>query len=115
MTAEERRRAILEKLCIRRYATRENLAFEFGVSIRTIATDLQYLSQEYPIYTIQGNKGGIRIMDGFYLNRKYLSDKQVSLLKRLSANLTGEDRETMSVIIKTFTNHKEIRHDNSRD
>ena len=31
MTANERRNAILEVLCLRRFETVENLAFEFGV------------------------------------------------------------------------------------
>ena len=35
VTADERRRAILEALCVRRHETRENLAFEFGVSKST--------------------------------------------------------------------------------
>lgn len=39
MTAGERRRAILERLCVRRRDTRGNLAFEFGVSRRTIDND----------------------------------------------------------------------------
>lgn len=59
VTANERRRAILETLCRRRRDTRENLAFEFGVSVRTIEYDVQRLSQRYPIYTEQGRAGGI--------------------------------------------------------
>lgn len=41
MTASERRMALLEVLCLRRHETRENLAFEFGVSKRTIEYDVQ--------------------------------------------------------------------------
>lgn len=67
MTAKERRKAILEVLCTRRHETRENLAFEFGVSKRTIEYDIMYLSLEYPVYTTQGNGGGIHIMDGYHL------------------------------------------------
>ena len=40
MSANKRRRAILEALCERRFDTEVNLAFEFGVSKRTIATDI---------------------------------------------------------------------------
>lgn len=78
MAADERRRKILEVLSVRRYETCDNLAFEFGVSVRTIYNDLLHLSGEYPIYTSQGNKGGVRMMDGFYINRKSLTDKQAS-------------------------------------
>ena len=80
MTANERRRAIMEVLCRRRYDTRENLASEFGVSKRTIANDLIALSLEYPIYTVQGNGGGIHVEKGYKLDGKYLSDEEAELL-----------------------------------
>lgn len=106
MTADERRRAILEELCARRYETRENLAFEFGVSIRTIDYDVMHLSQEYPIYTAQGNGGGIHVMEGFYVNRTTLTDKQAALLRRLEKKLTGEEKRLMDSILKTFGNKR---------
>ena len=55
MTASERRNAILEVLCFRRFDTVANLAFEFGVTDRTIRNDILTLSLEYPIYTTKGN------------------------------------------------------------
>ena len=67
MAAEQRRLAIMELLCSRRHDTRENLAFEFGVSKRTIEYDVSILSLRYPIYTTQGKGGGIYVMEGFYL------------------------------------------------
>ena len=56
---------ILEVLCRRRSDTVENLANEFGVSKRTIKYDIEYLSLSYPVYTVQGNGGGIYITDGY--------------------------------------------------
>lgn len=88
MTADERRRAILETLCVRRYDTRENLAFEFGVYKSTIEHDVLRLSLEYPIYTARGNGGGIHIAKGFRLDRKYLSEKQEALLERVLIKLS---------------------------
>ena len=44
MAAEQRRLAIMELLCSHRHDTRENLAFEFGVSKRTIEYDVSILS-----------------------------------------------------------------------
>lgn len=102
MTAAERRQAILEVLSVRRHETRENLAFEFGVSKRTIEYDVMQLSLSYPVYTTQGKGGGIHIMDGYYLSRAVLSEKQTSLLKRLLLTLKGEDRETMADIIRKY-------------
>ena len=107
MAADERRRRILEALSVRRYETCDNLAFEFGVSVRTIYNDLLHLSREYPIYTSQGHKGGIRMMDGYYVNRKSLTVKQSELLARLSSGLTGEDKKTMEEILKMFGKGRE--------
>lgn len=35
-----------------------NLAFEFGVSIRTIRNDIDTLSLSYPLETVRGRYGG---------------------------------------------------------
>ena len=44
MGVNERRQEIMEILCHRRQDTMANLAFEFGVSIRTIRNDIDCLS-----------------------------------------------------------------------
>lgn len=100
VTANERRRAILETLCRRRRDTRENLAFEFGVSVRTIEYDVQRLSQSYPIYTEQGRAGGIYVMKGYRLDGRYLSADEQAFLERLAEALSGEDRAKIESIIK---------------
>ncbi|MGN1052866.1 MAG: hypothetical protein ACI4SH_05705 [Candidatus Scatosoma sp.] len=46
---------------------------------------------EYPIITIQGNGGGIRVMDGFQLGRKKMSEKQTALLKKLRTTVYGAE------------------------
>ncbi len=102
MTANERRNAILEVLCQRRFDTVENLAFEFGVSGRTIRNDVLILSCEYPIYTAKGNGGGIRVDEKFRLGKSYLKDDQQELLQRLLPNLDGKDAEVMKSILNTF-------------
>lgn len=70
----ERRQLILEALCDRRRDTVENLATEFDVSHRTIRNDILVLSCSYPVYTVQGNGGGIFVAEGFRLGRRYLDD-----------------------------------------
>ena len=106
MTAAERRQAILEALCIRRHDTRENLAFEFGVSKRTIEYDVLELSLTYPIYTTQGNGGGIHVVDGFHLDKPHLNEKELALLSKILPTLTGEDKKTMSEILKKYGGKK---------
>lgn len=109
MSSMERRMEILEVLCRRRSDTVENLASEFGVSKRTIKYDIEYLSLSYPVYTVQGNGGGIYITDGYKLGRKYLTETQSELLEKLSARLTGEELETMKGILQTFSELKRGR------
>ena len=99
----ERRMAILEYMCERRHETLENLMFEFDVSRSTIIRDLSELSRHYPICTRPGNGGGVHIMEGFFLGRKYLNAKQHELLERLSVRLDGDDLKTMKSILKVFS------------
>lgn len=99
----ERRMEIMETLCHRRHETMANLAFEFGVSVRTIKNDIDHLSLSYPIETICGRYGGgVKVADGFYMNRKYLKPEQKELLERLSAQLFGNDLAIMNSIFKDF-------------
>lgn len=106
MSANDRRMQILEVLCERRHDCIENLAFEFGVSERTIRYDIETLSLSYPIYTVQGVGGGIHVADGYRLGRKYLTEAQEELLKKLGAKLTGEDAKVMEGILKNFAKPK---------
>lgn len=110
MSANERRRAIIEALCKRRYDTSENLASEFGVSVRTILNDLIVLSLEYPIYTIQGNGGGVYVEEHYRLDRNYLTDEQTRLLEELEVGLSGKKAEIMHSILKSFRLDKHNAH-----
>ncbi len=106
MTAAERRQAILEVLCLRRHETRENLANEFGVSKRTIEYDVLNLMLTYPVYTVQGNGGGIYVTDNFRLDRPRMNEKQTALLQKVLLTLSGEDKETMQNIINIYGGRK---------
>ena len=102
MTASERRNAILEDLCMRRFERINNLAFQYGVTERTIRNDIMILSLEYPIYTAQGNGGGIYVDKNFRLGKVFLKSEQQELLERLLPGLDGKDAEVMKTILKTF-------------
>ena len=106
MTAAERRQAILEVLCLRRHETRENLANEFGVSKRTIEYDVLNLMLTYPVYTVQGNGGGIYVTDNFRLDRPRMNERQTALLQKVLLTLSGEDKETMQNIINIYGGRK---------
>ena len=109
MSANERRMQILEVLCERKFETIDNLMFEFSASRATIKRDIQELILSYPVYTVQGNGGGIYITDGYHLGMKYFSEKQTALLEKLTEGLTGEELETMKGILQTFNEPKRGR------
>ena len=102
MRAMERRQLILDVLSDRRQDTYQHLADEFGVSKRTIQTDIIELSCSVPIFTVPGNKGGIRVADGWYLSRRYLHDDQEKLLRSLISGLQPEEQKTMQQILTAF-------------
>lgn len=102
MSANERRMQMLELLCERRFETIENLMFEFNASRSTIKRDVQTLMLSYPVYTVQGNGGGVSVVDGYYFGRKYLNEEQTLLLENLSKGLTGKDLATMQRILQSF-------------
>lgn len=103
MSANERRMRLIEELCERKFDTIDNLAFELGVSRRTICYDIEELSLSYPIFTAKGTGGGVWVRDGYRLGRRYLTEKQRELLERLSAGLTSKDAEIMESILSQFT------------
>ena len=104
MSADERRRAIMEELQSCGYATRGNLAFEFGVSIRTIDNDLLHLPGNFPVYTTKGKGGGIYLPKEYSRERRaqYLTDKQRSVLERLAEGAGGEDKSVLESILAAF-------------
>lgn len=98
----ERRQELLELLCRRRHDTYDNLAFEFKVSRRTIRRDIAILMCSYPIETSRGYGGGVKVVDGYYLHRRTLNKRQLSLLIRLRVQLDGDDLDTLNSILRFF-------------
>ena len=80
----------VDQILERENVTAKELAAHFEVSLRTIYRDLDMLAQAgLPIYTQRGRGGGIRLMDGFVLNKAVLSHTErteiLSALQSLSA------------------------------
>ena len=103
MNPWERRQKILEILCLRRHETTENLAHEFNVSRGTIRRDITALTCSYPIETVQGSHGGVRVADWFHLDRRALNSDEITFLRKLEGQLDGADREILNRIISTFS------------
>ena len=108
MTANERRRKIIKILYESKFTTREVLANACRVSKRTIDYDIVLLALEYPIYTMQGYKGGIYIAKEFVLQRRCLTSGQVELLKEMIQEFKGKKREVLQVILQKFTEGRAI-------
>ena len=106
MNPIERRQLVLEYLNVHRQATYKELATHFGVSKNTIITDVTELTCSAPIYTVNGNGGGIRVSDEWYIGRRYLHSDQENLLRKLLPRLKPEDRKTMESILYAFAKPK---------
>lgn len=113
METAERRIEILKLLCRRGYETAGNLAFEFGVSERTIRRDIEVLSRNNPIYTKSGgHSGGIYIVEGYTPDRMYMSDAEIYVLKKLytatqaDSVLTADERKTLESLISLYSKPK---------
>ena len=103
MNPWERRQKILEVLCLRRHDTYRNLAHEFNVSTGTIRRDIVVLTCSYPIETVKGHHGGVRVAEWFHLDRRMLNAEEIALLRRLGESLDGHDREMLNRIIAVFS------------
>lgn len=101
-TANERRLEIIKTISAERFITVDTLASRFDVSERTIRRDIEILSMDYPIYTTQGNGGGVRAVDGWRFSKQYLSGSQEELLRKLRDGLQPEDQETLDSILASF-------------
>ena len=100
----ERRQLVLDYLLDHRYTTLNALCMEFNVSMSTMRRDVLILSCSYPITTMQGGGGGVKIADGYRLGMKNMTSKQTDLLEKLSETLSGDELATMQSILKTFSN-----------
>lgn len=75
------------------------LSRELEVSVRTVYRDIESLCQAgVPIVTEQGQGGGIRLMDGYALDRMLMSPEErerLLLSVRACASAAGEDSEPL--------------------
>lgn len=115
MGTAERRTEIMRVLCRRRHETISSLADEFGVSTRTILRDIEVLSVKEPIYTQCGRYGGgVYVTDDYSMSRMYMTDKELTVLHKLSefadkksvCELSEEENKLLKSIISQYTKQK---------
>jgi len=63
-----------------KFVTRLEFAEEFNVSLATINRDIYILGGIAPIYTKQGNGGGIYILPEYRSYKNYLTDAEENFL-----------------------------------
>lgn len=83
MTANERRAEIMRLLVARRAINMSTLANELGVTRRTICTDIETLTLEYPLESIMGRNGGVRLPEWYHPHRNILTGEQADVLSQM--------------------------------
>lgn len=99
----ERRIRILYYLIVHKQTTVPRLSEEFCVSKTTIARDIVCLSHIAPIYTKQGNGGGIYILPEYRSYKNYLSDGEEDLLCSLMQRVNIKEKRILWDIIIKFS------------
>lgn len=110
MGTSERRIEIIKYLCRKRHATMEEIAKEFGVSVRTVKRDIDYLSgvMMIPIYCQSGKyEGGVYIDDDYRWDKMYMTLEQISLLMKVkelvSDKLSDKENTALKQIINLYS------------
>ena len=99
MNTVHRRTEIINILIIRRHTTANELAQEFGVSIRTIQYDIQALTPVYPIYTKQGENGGIFIGENYKPYMNTLTPLELKVLQEMYELAEGIHKKVLFQVI----------------
>lgn len=120
LSFNDRREQILSYLAVRKKTTRFELASEFCVSLDTIDRDITYLSSIAPIYTKQGNGGGIYILPEYRSYKNYLTDAEENFLYSLMPLVSNEEKRILCSIIIKFTKnpmhcHSSFQNQNRRE
>ena len=99
----DRRMKILDFLTANKQSTRKELSEYFDVSINTIVRDISFISSFAPIYTKQGNGGGIYIIPEYRSYKNYLTDTEEDLLYKLMHYIEKEEKRILCGIVTKFT------------
>lgn len=110
LCVSERRSKILEYLTLIKHVTRIELAEKFYVSLDTIDRDILYLSSIAPIYTKQGNGGGVYILPEYRSYKNYLTDSEENFLYDLIQKVDNDGKRILCGIITKFTRNPMQEH-----
>ena len=111
MSANERRAEIIRILEGRREEKRKNLASQLGVSERTIRYDIEALMTEYPIETVRGNGGCIRLAKGYGSYKGDITEAQQNALLTAISTADAEIAKELCDLLRahgSFRNKSKI-------
>ena len=106
MSANERRAEIMRIMVARRQESMQVLASELGVTDRTIRADILALTAEYPLETVRGNGGGVRIADWYHPHKNILSREQISVLEHLLPQADDEQKRVLDQMLREYGSNK---------
>ena len=106
MSANERRAEIMRIMVARRQESMQVLAGELGVTDRTIRADILALTAEYPLETVRGNGGGVRIADWYHPHKNILSREQISVLEQLFSKADDEQKRVIDQMLREYGSNK---------
>lgn len=107
MNTNERRLAIRNYISEKRETSISELMQEFHASRSTVKRDLEEIAEIASFYGVPGKGGGIRAMDGWYVNKTYFTLKQEALVRNMGLGLqTEEEKRIFETILTTFVRPK---------
>lgn len=106
VSANERRAEIIRIMVARRQESMQVLARELGVSDRTIRTDILALTAEYPLETIRGNGGGVRIADWYHPHKNILTVEQMTVLEQLMSQADDNQKRVLDQMLREYGSNK---------
>ena len=95
---------------LHKQATIRELKEEFQVSKNTIVRDIEFISSIAPIYTKQGNGGGIYILPEYRSYKNYLTNAEENFLYSLMPLVSNEEKRILCSIIIKFTKNPMHEH-----
>ena len=106
MTANERRAEIMRLLVARRSISMNARATELGVTRRTICTDIETLTLDYPLESTMGRNGGVRLPEWYHPHRNILSAEQQTVLSQLMESANERQREVLAQMLVEYGSPK---------
>jgi len=78
------------------------LARKFDVTDRTIRTDITILTVDYPLETVRGNGGGVKVADWYHPNKNIFSRRQQTVLVELLYKADERQKKILCEILFQF-------------